>query len=198
MIIFKNLSKEPPYFRYVEFYECAKKNNQNFIDKIVISSFNKKLCEVNSRLVNLKYIINDEWTFFSNYNSAKAQDFNSHDQVSGLIYWDAIDVQIRLKANIFITNDDLSNLHFKNRDRKKNALSISSSQSKIASSYDEVLKNYESTLQKGLLNDRPSYWGGFSFVPYYFEFWQGHSSRVNKREVYSKESANWKNYKLQP
>ena len=39
------------------------------------------------------------------------------------------------------------------------------------------------------LFDRPSNWGGYSFKPYYFEFWEGHKSRLNKRNVYGEQLA---------
>ena len=45
---------------------------------------------------------------------------------------------------------------------------------------------------------RPSYWGGFSFIPFYFEFWQGQEFRLNKREVYEEISGDWIKYTLQP
>ena len=44
----------------------------------------------------------------------------------------------------------------------------------------------------------PDYWGGYSFTPYYFEFWEGHESRLNKREVYEKSDDSWKHLILQP
>ena len=51
----------------------------------------------------------------------------------------------------------------------------------------------ESTLEK-----RPEYWGGYSFTPYYFEFWEGHKSRLNKREVFKKDTNDWVKTILQP
>ena len=55
---------------------------------------------------------------------------------------------------------------------------------------------------KSLKNDDlkkcPQYWGGFSFTPYYFEFWEGHESRINKREVFNKIDGLWKQSYLQP
>jgi pyridoxamine 5'-phosphate oxidase len=44
----------------------------------------------------------------------------------------------------------------------------------------------------------PEFWGGYAFTPYYFEFWEGHQSRLNKREVYKKNDDNWKHLILQP
>ena len=44
----------------------------------------------------------------------------------------------------------------------------------------------------------PEYWGGYSFTPYYFEFWKGHESRINKREVFDQIDGVWKQSFLQP
>ena len=38
--------------------------------------------------------------------------------------------------------------------------------------------------------------GGYSFSPYYFEFWDGHKSRVNKRYVYELVKNKWVEYYL--
>ena len=96
---------------------------QYMLDKRIlrrcISSFNHITEEVQSRYVNLKYINNNEWIFFSNYESPKSIDFESHPQISALFYWQNIDVQIRMKASISKTDSNFSDLHFKNRDRKK-------------------------------------------------------------------------------
>ena len=48
------------------------------------------------------------------------------------------------------------------------------------------------------LYKRPSYWGGYSFTPYYFEFWKGHKSRINKREIYKREGDEWMKSFLSP
>ena len=79
---------------------------------------------MDSRFVNLKYVINDEWIFFSNYNSPKSKQFESHDQISAVIYWNSINVQIRMKAKIQKTNLEFSNEHFQSRDMTKNLLAI--------------------------------------------------------------------------
>ena len=81
---------------------------------------------------------------------------------------------------------------------KKNALAISSNQSKPVSSYDQVHENYKKSLNNNNLKECPEYWGGYSFTPYYFEFWEGHKSRLNKREVYEMKNNNWDHYILQP
>ena len=59
-------------------------------------------------------------------------------------------------------------------------------------------ENFENAKINKNLKECPSHWGGFSFVPYYFEFWEGNENRVNKRTVYKKDENIWKKYYLQP
>ena len=199
MIEFINLSNEKPYVHFQSLYHEALANDQRVIEAISVSSYNLQMKEVEARYVNLKYISNNEWIFFSNYNSPKAHQFESHEQISVLIYWSSINTQIRIKASIYKTPSEFSNEHFKKRTLEKNALAISSNQSQPIDSFDEVKKNFQKTLDTiSPETARPDFWGGFSFIPYYFEFWQGHKNRLNKRHVYESQNNEWIEQLLQP
>ena len=199
MIEFHNINKSIPYRRFEKLYKQAIDAGQEAIEAISISSLNKENLEVESRFVNLKYIIDNEWVFFSNYDSKKSLEFQSHNQISALLYWKSIDTQVRMKAKICKTSEKLSDDHFNKRSKEKNALAVSSQQSQKISSFEEVIQNYETALiDKNLLRNRPKYWGGFSFTPYYFEFWKGNKSRLNKREVYIFRNTKWDTFLLQP
>tara|TARA_A100001015_G_scaffold320327_1_gene446286 strand:- start:509 stop:1108 length:600 start_codon:yes stop_codon:yes gene_type:complete len=199
MIKFINLSDETPYQKFKEFYHEALNKNQSCIEAVAISSFNSEADEVDSRFVNLKYIAKDEWIFFSNYNSVKSRQFELHPQISAMFYWKEIDTQIRIKAKIFKTSKEFSNEHFASRSLEKNALAISSAQSKPIKSFNDIKTKYLSVLNnKEKLQKRPSYWGGYSFKPYSFEFWKGNEFRLNKRSLYKKNNDNWDYYLLEP
>ena len=129
MIKFTDLSKDKPYKVFKSLYEKASDKKQKSIEAFSISTFNQDTNVVDSRFVNLKYIRNDEWIFFTNYNSEKAQAFASHPQVSILFFWNSISTQIRIKAKIFKTSKKISDEHFAIRTEEKNALAISSRQS---------------------------------------------------------------------
>ena len=198
MIQFNNLNPEIPYQLLKEKYDEALNAGQQGIEAISISSFNKNLNEVDSRYVNLKFISNDEFIFFSNYDSPKASSFNSHTQIAALLYWPSTNVQIRMKANIKRTTDEFNQEYFFDRSEEKNALAISSNQSKPIDSYGQVKENYNKSLKNDDLKKCPEYWGGYSFTPHYFEFWEGHESRINKREIFEKIDGVWKHSFLQP
>ena len=198
MIQFNKLNEEKPYQLLKEKYDEALKAGQKNIEAISISSYNKELEEVDSRYVNLKFITNDEFIFFSNYLSPKASSFASHNQISALFYWPSINVQIRLKAKIKKTSKKYNQKYFFHRSKEKNALAISSNQSKTIDSFNKVKDNFIKSLEKDDLKKCPSYWGGYSFTPYEIEFWEGSEFRLNKRNLYIKDNTNWNHYILEP
>jgi pyridoxamine 5'-phosphate oxidase len=198
MIKFNNPSQEAPYLLFKNIYTKSLKANQKNIEAICVSSYSLNDKEVNARFVNLKFVNNKEFIFFSNYNSPKSKDFDLHQQITGLLYWNSINTQIRMKAYIKKTSIAFNQEYFAQRSKEKNALAISSSQSNIITSYRYVKEKYEKSLKEDDLIKCPDFWGGFSFIPYYFEFWKGHESRLNQREAYSLEKNVWVKSYLQP
>ncbi len=191
MIKFENLIQDTPYLIFKDNYEKALKANQKNIEAITISSYSNEKKEVNSRYVNLKLVNERKFIFFSNYNSPKSKEFENHNQITALIYWNNINIQIRMKAFIEKTNKDFNQSYFSQRDKKKNALAICSKQSDPIDSYETFQKKFDFSLKNNDLNTCPDYWGGFSFTPFYFEFWEGHDSRLNRREVYNLKDDKW-------
>jgi len=198
MIEFNSIKQEIPFLLFKAKYDEALNAGQKGIEAISISSYNKEVNEVDSRYVNLKFISNDEFIFFSNYDSPKAFSFNSHSQIAALVFWPSINVQIRMRAKIKKTSNEYNQKYFFDRSEEKNALAISSNQSKPIDTYSQVKENYIKSLNNDDLKKCPEFWGGYSFAPYYFEFWEGHESRLNKREVYEKSDDSWKHLILQP
>lgn len=198
MIKFINHNNEAPFKKFRGLYDLALKNNQSLIEAVLIASYDIENKEVDARYVNLKFIDNNKFIFFSNYESPKSKQFSSHNQISAVFYWQSINTQVRIKAKISKSSEDFSNQYFENRNIEKNALAISSKQSKSIESYERVKENYFSSLKNKNLTIRPDYWGGFKFIPYYFEFWEGNDRRINKREAYKLSKHKWSSHYLQP
>ena len=64
MIDISNISHNKPYKIFQDYYEKALIKKQENIEAIVISSINSSDNIANSRVVNLKYISQEEWIFF--------------------------------------------------------------------------------------------------------------------------------------
>jgi pyridoxamine 5'-phosphate oxidase len=198
MIEFKNINQEAPYLIFVNKYNDALNKKQDLIEAMNISSYNSNTQEVNSRYVNLKIIDNKQFIFFTNYNSHKSEEFKTHNQIAATFYWPSTNMQIRIKANINKTSVEYNQKYFYERSAKKNALAISSNQSKKIDSYESVIKKYNKSFKFDDLSKCPNYWGGYSFIPYSFEFWEGHESRLNKRYLYKIDKDIWKHSILEP
>jgi pyridoxamine 5'-phosphate oxidase len=198
MIKFLKICKKKPYVFLKEKYNEAIIAGQKNIEAISISSYSQELKQVDSRYVNLKFITDEEFIFFTNYNSPKALSFQSHNQIAALLYWPSVNLQIRMKANIKRTSNQFNQEYFINRSKEKNALAISSNQSKPIGSFTQIKEKYNKAFKCSDLNKCPEYWGGFSFTPFEIEFWEGNEYRLNKRNFYKKNNNDWDHCILEP
>ena len=184
---------QEPYKKFLYLYHKAASFNQISIEAVCLSTINLTNKSAHSRFVNIKYLDNKNFIFFTNYNSNKAKEINTSSKIALNFFWSSINTQIRIEGKIQKLDEQLSDEHFRNRDNKKNALAISSNQSEKIDSYENIKKNYEIQIEKtNELTKRPNYWGGYTITPYYFEFWEGNEARVNKREAFKLSKGIWK------
>ena len=157
MISFQDIDNSEPYLKFKDEYDKALAKNQNIIEAICISSYSLENKIVDSRFVNLKTVNNKEFIFFSNYTSPKAIQFETHNQISAVIFWAETNVQIRMKAKIKKLSIFENKKYFESRSKEKNALAISSMQSKKIDSYDQVKINYQDAYENQDLSLCPQY-----------------------------------------
>jgi len=198
MITFSNLPDTEPYQRFHDSFQAALAEEQPHVHAAAISSYDPAKRLVDSRFVNIKYIDGEDWLFFTNYNSPKADAFSGHDQICALFFWPSTYTQIRIHATISRLSPTRSDSHFQGRTDPKNALAISSDQSKPVDNIQTVIDNFDRTLESADLRKRPDYWGGYVFKPHYFEFWKGSEYRLNHRRAFEKKDGQWIESILQP
>jgi len=197
MITFINNSDSRPFLEIRKHFQRAQDLYQKNIEAMSIASYSKVNSFVDSRYVNLKIIDGENFIFFSNYESPKSRQFQEHNQISALLFWNTINIQVRINGLIQRTDKEFNQLYFSKRNLKKNALAISSNQSQPIASYDHVKLGYNETLDTGNLDICPDYWGGFVFKPSTIEIWKGEPNRLNKREKYARIN-NWEKVILSP
>lgn len=185
-----------PMTRFKQLYDLAISTNQSNIEAICISTSSGEGIP-SSRMVNIKYIEDDNFIFFTNYDSQKSVELNNNKYISCVFYWPSINSQIRINGIAKKINATESDIHFNSRDRKKNALAISSNQSKKIISYKKVLEQYHEVLDSDDCLKRPDYWGGYKISPYYYEFWTGNNFRINKREAFELSNNEWNKFILE-
>ena len=186
-----------PLEKFKVIFDNAVKHKQQNVEAICISTVSIDGIP-SSRMVNIKYVEDNNLIFFSNFNSPKSIDLQNNNDISCVFFWHSINTQIRIIGKAKKINSKESDQHFKKRKKNKKALAISSNQSKKIDSYEDVIKKYQDVLRNNSCDQRPDYWGGFKIIPTYFEFWTGHDSRINKREVYELNDGNWSNFFLEP
>lgn len=154
-----------------------------------------------SRIVLLKGVENEEFLFYTNYNSSKGRQIANSPYVSLNFFWPELERQIRIDGEVKKVDGATSDAYFKSRPRASQIGAWVSPQSEIIENR-EVLENRLNEIElkfKDKEVDRPPHWGGYSVKPNMIEFWQGRPSRLHDRIRYTfSEKKNWKIERLAP
>lgn len=156
---------------------------------------------LSSRTVLLKDLTQDGFTFFSNYNSRKAQQIEKNANVSLVFPWYPLERQVIVIGSASKVSKEESEKYFASRPRGSQIGAWASAQSSELSSraeLEEKFANFEAKWPIGEQIPRPDFWGGYVVKPESIEFWQGRYSRLHDRIRYVKEDNNWHLKRLNP
>ena len=197
-IDFKNLAKNPIQY-FMNWFEDALKVNKQEANACVLSSVSSDNCP-SSRVVLLKEVNENGFTFFTNYKSSKAKDIDANPNVALNFYWPELERQVRILgiAKKIMIND--SDTYFKSRPRESQMGAWLSDQSKVIGldyNFMETLNSLESKFKDKEV-ERPLHWGGYCIEPIKVEFWQGRPSRLHDRLEYKIEDGKWIFKRLAP
>lgn len=197
-IDFKNLAKNPIQY-FMNWFEDALKVNKQEANACVLSSVSSDNCP-SSRVVLLKEVTENGFTFFTNYKSSKAKDIDANPNVALNFYWPELERQVRIVgiAKKITIND--SDTYFKSRPRESQMGAWLSDQSKVIGldyNFMETLNSLESKFKDKEV-ERPLHWGGYCIEPIKVEFWQGRPSRLHDRLEYKREDGKWIYKRLAP
>jgi pyridoxamine 5'-phosphate oxidase len=197
-IDFKNLAKNPIQY-FMNWFEDALKVNKLEANACVLSSVSSDNYP-SSRVVLLKGVNENGFTFFTNYKSSKAKDIDANPNVALNFYWPELERQVRIVgiAKKITIND--SDTYFKSRPRESQMGAWLSDQSKVIGldyNFMETLNSLESKFKDKEV-ERPLHWGGYCIEPIKVEFWQGRPSRLHDRLEYKIEDGKWIYKRLAP
>lgn len=154
-----------------------------------------------SRIVLLKDIKADGFSFFTNYESRKGLDMKYCANVSLLFFWPELQRQVRVEGVVERLCQEDSDEYFASRPKGSRIGAWSSPQSQVIpdrSFLEQRVNFYEDKFEGLELVPRPEFWGGYLVKPVKMEFWQGRSSRLHDRITYVWENSVWKIYRLAP
>jgi len=154
-----------------------------------------------SRMVLLKGVENEQFVFYTNYESRKGEQLKVNPYASLLFFWPQFERQVRIEGKVKKTDRDESDRYFHSRPPESRISAVISPQSRVISGRDELEKLVELAAEEFRNKEltRPEHWGGFALIPELIEFWQGRTSRLHDRIRYRRGSENdWIRERLAP
>lgn len=153
-----------------------------------------------SRYMLMKSFSKNGFVFFTNYESRKGRELADNPHACILFFWPALHRQIRIEGTVKRLSEENSKEYFKTRPKASQASAFISKQSQVAASHSELASKLKDCLDQHADKEipKPTEWGGFILQPSYFEFWQGHSSRLHDRIVFKKDKDIWSVVRLNP
>ena len=145
------------------------------------------------RTVLLKLFDEAGFIFFTNYESAKAQQIAANNRVGLLFPWVALGRQVKISGTAEKIPTTESMKYFASRPRGSQIGAWASSQSRVISSrslLDAKVDEIKRKFAKGEV-PLPSFWGGYRVTPFAIEFWQARECRLHDRFVYMKNADEW-------
>lgn len=153
------------------------------------------------RTVLLKIFDNKGFVFFTNYTSRKAREIATNPRVSLLFPWIPLERQVSITGTAARISVADSAKYFASRPRESQLGAWISSQSSVITSRSLLMEQLEKAKARFLQGKipLPDFWGGYRVVPGTIEFWQGRTSRLHDRFLYTlKESGEWEINRLAP
>jgi len=153
-----------------------------------------------SRVVLVKEIAATGFTFFTNYESHKGQQLMANPNACLVFFWPELERQVRIEGKVSKVSKEESEKYFHSRP-------IGSQVGAHVSPQSEVIPN-RAYLEQRLIEleaqfdgntiPLPADWGGFVLEPTSIEFWQGRSSRLHDRLLYTLANGKWQIDRLAP
>ncbi len=152
------------------------------------------------RVLLLKALDDQGFTFFTNYESAKAEQLAARPFAAMTFFWPSLERQVRIEGRVEKVSAAESDAYYQVRPLGSRLGAWASPQSRAIRDRAELERLLAETEQRFLdqAPHCPPHWGGYRLLPERMEFWQGRPSRLHDRLNYRCVSNNWKRERLAP
>lgn len=153
-----------------------------------------------SRIMLLKGVDEEGFTFFTNFASNKGAELEANPYASLCFLWLELERQVRVDGKVQKLPDEVSDAYFKQRPYQSQLGALASTQSEVVESreyLEKKIKGLENTYPVGKV-PKPETWGGYKLIPEAIEFWQGRQSRLHDRILFELKKGKWTVKRLSP
>lgn len=159
-----------------------------------------------ARVVLLKGLDDSGLTLFTNYESRKGREMESRPWAAVVMFWPELERQVRFEGRVERLPPAESDAYFSSRPRGSRLGAWASPQSRPIATREELEARLEEITERfGGTDDgdpvpRPSHWGGYRLVPTRVELWQGRTSRLHDRFLFTRDAPGepWTSTRLAP
>lgn len=153
-----------------------------------------------ARIVLLKGIHDAGLCFYTCHEGRKGRELDAHPRAAATFWWDRVERQVRFEGTVQRLPRDVVQRYFESRPRESQLGALTSRQSSVVASRDELDARYASNAARyaNAPVPLPDNWGGYVLRPHVVEFWQGRLGRLHDRLRYRGGPGHWTVERLEP
>ena len=154
-------------------------------------------------MVLLKGVDARGFVFYTNLESKKGNELQSHPQAALCFHWKSLQRQVRVRGPVSAVDDEEADAYYASRSRESRLGAWASQQSRTLADRAELDAAYADMEARFAGRDdiaRPPHWSGRRITPLSIEFWQDGNHRLHDRLVYARPApdAAWRTQRLYP
>jgi pyridoxamine 5'-phosphate oxidase len=152
------------------------------------------------RMVLLKAHGKDGFVFYTNEQSAKADQLGENPRAALLLHWKSLRRQVRIEGDVERVSAADADAYFASRSRDSRLGAWASDQSRPLDSRATFEQRFEEMKRRfeGADVPRPPHWGGYRVIPDRIEFWSDRPHRLHERRLFARDGDAWTEGLLYP
>ena len=153
-----------------------------------------------ARMVLLKGVEQEQFVFFTNYDSRKGQQIGTNPYVALTFFWPELERSVRIEGRVERISAERSDAYYDSRPYNSRIGAWASLQSQPLEGTATLVARAAGFAARYVAGvPRPAHWGGYAVTPDRLEFWQGRPSRLHDRVLYlPAEADDWSRQRLYP